>query len=1761
MRPAYRSRLILATLLWALSLAWIAQGHAEGCAPEAQPNDQPTQGLKVEGAFCAAGRLADRDRDFILWTVPQTDLPGAWKIRLQSELGRSVQLRLHRWAEGTEPTSRFYELVATPSGSAEDAAVLIAPGTYAIEVRADEPVSYRIDVAPGPKPTARANMSADGGSALALDTLTLAELATERIHHFEIKPADAKRRWTIAFNAPPGTWADFDLLKGGQSIFHTSARLYPLQLPDFGLDAGVYALKIQSSASGATPYTVSLTPSGPRIASREEEPNGEIARATRAALNKPTGGKIAWEGDVDFFFFDQPESIVGKTLSIALGNKGTKARRVCLTDRSGTELQCREDLAPVLAGLSLPAGRYGILVSGRTDPSQPYTVTASVTGEQVAGTEAEPNDSAKTATPFAARQVMTGHLVPGDKDYYRFTVQGAPQLWTVSATGRGVTSLAVIDPQGSTIGSGRALPAAEAVEARGLYLLPGEYRVSVAGEEGEYILLAKPDGAPDLSAEREPNDDDAQAHRLRFGVKRTGVLADKDTDVFRFSLAAHEHVALELTPAQGSEIQIEMEWGYPAPRRPLARVTAPITYEAWLAPGDYIVRLKPQVPTPCKYAIILKRLDPFTVPRDLEPNDSEAQARPLNAPYVVSGKVGDFSDQDWFVLPAPSQPTSLQVKLTGRAELILKDGANEVPSQWDHSAQVLSAKVGAGRALRLGVHGRSDYRVEVAFAAGVPLAAQPARPLPVTLSLDLGKQAIAPFWPRGQRLRGALTLTNNSKTSLDLTLRSRSSHPSYKIEIGEPRLSLGAGATRAVPIDVGIKPDAWASETIVIGIEAMAPSFGRASVTAPLLVDVAAAPVGQHVAFPLPKELLGGFNVAWSALGSQPSTDGDSERAARDIRHLFDGLATAEGYVVQADELPKTVTVRFGGDKSWAVRGILLQPQVEGRLYPAEQLADFELLLSQDGKQFEPALSGRLSMLPIEQAFVLAKPVEAKAAQLRLKSNHADNIGKVGLSEWKVVVAPDAASNISLNLADPDRGGHIVWSDPLIGDTAEDAKSVLVEGGVPVEMKISTGRPSFVIGFHENRAAQIVALEWVDREAPSGNQRFGAVDVDVSVDGPVGPWKFIGRRALERNDKGVARFDLAKPEWARFVRLTPSGSGQASKLWDYPIAVRVFERPTGGDYLSILGEWGQYNREAIYEATSDVPPIEVDPAGRHGSRDQPLTLELAKPVSGRVRLGAVEDWYALDVPADVKTLGLSLEGDPFVATEIELIDAQGRPVPLRPRSRASKTIELLADPAPGRYLVRVFEPPHAVAITFDTSASLSNFAPIVARAVTTFAEGTNKGREFVNFMNFGKPYLLPAWSDEAWILASALSSFQAGPNDSSDLAGTTLAAVEGLMSRPGARAIISVTDAETPGPFYAVENEMWRALELSRPHVFTAQIGLGSDPVRQKQLMQDLASVNGGRYASARTQAEMDIVAERAAAWLRRPARYRLTASKVSLPPAAPGAVAVIAGAPKKPASAPGGPGPSQAASANGAFEIVLDASGSMLQKLQGRRRIEIARDALTDLVRETIPPGTPVALRVFGDDKPGSCETHLRAPLAPIEAGKLASLIAKIMPQNGARTPIGASLRLVAQDLKEASGTRTVVLITDGEETCGADVKKDIEALRAAGFDVRVNIVGFAVDAGALKETFRSWARVGGGSYFDARDAKELNQAVKAAVAKPVRVLDGAGKVIASGAVDGGALSVPPGIYRVEVGTATAVYENVVVETGKVVELVDKDL
>ena len=99
------------------------------------------------------------------------------------------------------------------------------------------------------------------------------------------------------------------------------------------------------------------------------------------------------------------------------------------------------------------------------------------------------------------------------------------------------------------------------------------------------------------------------------------------------------------------------------------------------------------------------------------------------------------------------------------------------------------------------------------------------------------------------------------------------------------------------------------------------------------------------------------------------------------------------------------------------------------------------------------------------------------------------------------------------------------------------------------------------------------------------------------------------------------------------------------------------------------------------------------------------------------------------------------------------------------------------------------------------------------------------------------------------------------------------------------------------------------------------------------------------------------------------------------------------------------------------AIEIILDASGSMLQRIGSERRIDIAKKTLTSWSSTDIPAGTPFAFRVFGREV-DSCQTDLDIALGPLDRAAVAGRIGKLEAKNNAKTPIGASLEKVADDL-----------------------------------------------------------------------------------------------------------------------------------------------
>ena len=134
---------------------------------------------------------------------------------------------------------------------------------------------------------------------------------------------------------------------------------------------------------------------------------------------------------------------------------------------------------------------------------------------------------------------------------------------------------------------------------------------------------------------------------------------------------------------------------------------------------------------------------------------------------------------------------------------------------------------------------------------------------------------------------------------------------------------------------------------------------------------------------------------------------------------------------------------------------------------------------------------------------------------------------------------------------------------------------------------------------------------------------------------------------------------------------------------------------------------------------------------------------------------------------------------------------------------------------------------------------------------------------------------------------------------------------------------------------------------------------------------------------------------ERTSCFLRRPARYTVTVATRFEEPPGPGSLEVAL---------------TPELVAENAVEIILDASGSMLQRMGDRRRMDVARATLVDLVEKTLPPGTPFAFRAFGT-REANCESDLLQKVQPLDRKRVGAMVRKLNATNMAKTPIGASL------------------------------------------------------------------------------------------------------------------------------------------------------
>ncbi len=178
---------------------------------------------------------------------------------------------------------------------------------------------------------------------------------------------------------------------------------------------------------------------------------------------------------------------------------------------------------------------------------------------------------------------------------------------------------------------------------------------------------------------------------------------------------------------------------------------------------------------------------------------------------------------------------------------------------------------------------------------------------------------------------------------------------------------------------------------------------------------------------------------------------------------------------------------------------------------------------------------------------------------------------------------------------------------------------------------------------------------------------------------------------------------------------------------------------------------------------------------------------------------------------------------------------------------------------------------------------------------------------------------------------------------------------------------------------------------------------------------------------------------------------------------------------------------------------IILDASGSMWGKIDGTTKLEIARRTLRNVL-QSVPSDTELGLIAYGHREKGSCaDIELVVPPAKNTAKSITTAVNKMKFLG--RTPLSAAVKQAAEELRAHENNASVILITDGLETCNADPCAVAAELKKGAIGLTVHVVGFGLSDEEGKQV-ACVAENTGGKYFPASDAKGLEDALKRTVA-----------------------------------------------------------
>ena len=281
---------------------------------------------------------------------------------------------------------------------------------------------------------------------------------------------------------------------------------------------------------------------GQQVTGTETEPNGSDISADPIVFDTPVTGIIMTSTDDDWFVISNDTA---RTITVSLaGSESVYGYwKAGVYDSGNTLLAQMSDMGSNDSfNVSLPAaGNYSIVISDDSSAAYQYQYQVTVLsndGQQVTGTETEPNGSDISADPIVFDTPVTGIIMTSTDDDWFVISNDTARTITVSLAGSesvygywkagvydsGNTLLAQMSDMGSNDSFNVSLPAA------GNYYIVISDDSSAAYQYQYQVTVLSNDGQQVTGTETEPNGSDISADPIVFYTPVTGIIMTSTDD-------------------------------------------------------------------------------------------------------------------------------------------------------------------------------------------------------------------------------------------------------------------------------------------------------------------------------------------------------------------------------------------------------------------------------------------------------------------------------------------------------------------------------------------------------------------------------------------------------------------------------------------------------------------------------------------------------------------------------------------------------------------------------------------------------------------------------------------------------------------------------------------------------------------------------------------------------------------------------------------------------------------------------------------------------------------------------------------------------------------------------------------------------------------------------------------------------------------------------------------------------------------------------